>query len=136
MKDTKQEIQLLCENISILTAEYLNSLRTHPFDDTKSLISCHYTFEAKLLKYVSELDGMTLSISLGISESDKRNDLYAITIQERYFDVCIEYRKTIEEFFSEAEILIKNKPDDLKQQLQRRTDLLLRKTVSVKTSIN
>lgn len=135
MKELKQELYLLCDEILRHTSEYSKELAAFRSDDVKALISRHYSYASQLLRYVSRLDEITLRVSLTLTKSDTQEKLDSIKDLEKLLDVCLEYRKTIEGYFTECEMIIKSKESSMPHKLRQQTDIFSRKTFSVGNSV-
>ena len=134
MKELKNDLYLLCESVYAITAEHLDDISTQTYDE-KAVIAKHYSCSSRLLKCTSDLDNITLRASSKISDHDHPDQLESLAQAGAFFDLCIEYRKTIENYFSECEATIKSKPANIQQQLRYHTDCFFRKTFSIKETV-
>ena len=135
MKELKNDLYLLCESVYAITAEHLNDISTKTYDE-KAVIAKHYSYSSRLLKCTSDLDNITLRASSKISEHDHPNQIESLAHAGAFFDLCIEYRKIIENYFSECEATIKSKPTNIQQKLRYHTDCFFRKTFKKEVGVS
>ncbi len=108
-------------------SEYYTELPSHRQQDRKSATVRYYTLCCRLDGHISELDELTEELSREIFASDQDNRYDICSILSACFENALAVRKTIEEFLTESEHLVKQEENDFAYSLKRQTDIAIKK---------
>lgn len=132
MEELKKEFYSICDNTVLDLNTYYSEIVNTSSKDTKARTAEHYTFLGKLLNAVKATDDLTSKISAAIIEADRLNDIALTRKLSALFDVCLEHRKNLEDYFSASEAVLKQEDSSLSPALRNRTDNLMRRTMKLK----
>ena len=135
MNESKHEITKIFDKNISYTYDYLSLLGELKPNDDKKIKALHYSFSATVLKTVSAIDALTFSISTKIQHADKENNFELVDSYSKLFELCIEYRKLLENLLSENEDEIKYINTETPRKIKRNVDTFTRKIIMLKSCL-
>lgn len=122
----------ICDHTASELKLYYSELSQSNVNDKKQITANHYGFLGKLLNVIKSIDALTSEISAAMLDADRRNDIQHTQKLSTLFDICIEHRKNLEDYFTASEAAIKQENPSVLSTLKNHTDILIRKTINLK----